>query len=161
MSLQQVLFDAQADTIRARVDDAPITPWIIDRLIRSGAMTESGLTRRARPRPCPSCGAWTVCGLDADLLALEARCDATPLTALGEVLALAAGRRTVELVRTRGRLQLEQRWADHIEGRPAGAGTYDVLAEHRCGQPIPPAYAAPTTHVTPTSTSHQDQEPGF
>lgn len=165
MSLQQTLFDTQAEAIRTRRDDAPLTPWIVERLIRSGAMTETGLTRRARPRPCPTCGTWTVCGLDADTLALEARCDVTPLTALGEVLVLATGRRTVELIHTRGRLQLEQRWADHIEGRPAGGlpglSPYDVLAEHRCGQPIPPAYAAQTVHQPPSTTTRETQEPGF
>lgn len=157
MTLQQALFDAQPS--RPSGDGTGLTPWIVDRLIRTGAMTETGLTRRARPRPCPSCGTWTVCGLDADILALEARCDTTPLNALGEVLVLAGGRRTVELVHTRGRYQLEQRWADHIEGRPAGAGRYDVLAEHRCRQPVPPAYAAPTAHHRPAHT--QTEEPGF
>lgn len=155
MTLQQALFDAQP----IRTDSTTPAPWLVDRLIHTGAMTETGLTRRARPRPCASCGAWTVCGLDADMLALEARCDTTPLTALGEVLVLATGRRTAELVQTRGRFQLEQRWADHIESRPAGAGRYDVLAEHRCRQPIPPSYAAATSHHRPVST--QTQEPGF
>lgn len=127
----------------------PAAPHLVDALIRTGRLTETGLSRRARPRPCPRCGTWTIAGLDADRCALEAHCDPTPLTALGEVIALASGRRTLELVRTRGRLELEQRWADHIADQPAGTTRGDVLATHLCHQPIPSAWTRPSTHIPP------------
>lgn len=130
----------------------PARPQVVDALIRTGRLTETGLSRRARPRPCARCGIWTIAGLDADRLALEAHCDPTPLTALGEVVALAAGRRTLELVRTRGRLELEQRWADHIADQPAGTTRGDVLATHQCHQPIPDTWTSPSVHVTTTPT---------
>lgn len=155
MSLLDALFDATP----ARPTD-PAAPWLIDRLIQAGNLTETGLSRRARPRPCLRCRTWTIAGLDADQCALEAHCDPTPLTPLGEVLALAQGRRTLELATTGGRLQLEQRWADHITGHPAGAGRYDVLATHDCEQPpIPAAYTAPSTFTPPHRAT--TEEPGF
>lgn len=157
MTLQQALFDAQP----VRTNDAGPAPWLIEQLIRSGTLTETGLSRRARPRPCARCHTWTVCGLDADTLALEAHCDPQPLTPLGEVIALATGRRTLELVRTRGRLELEQRWADHIESRLAGnTPGADVLATHRCGQPIAASYSTTSVHAPPTRTATAE-EPGF
>lgn len=158
MTLQQALFDAQP----TRTCNAAASSWLIDHLRAAGHLTESGLTRRARPRPCPSCGTWTVCGLDADVLALEARCDTTPLTQLGEVVALAAGRRTVELVHTRGRFELEQRWADHIAARPPAAGRYDVLAEHRCHQELGALMPGlSTTSAFAPVARTTSEEPGF
>lgn len=137
------------------------TPWLVDHLRATGALTETGLSRRARPRRCYRCRAWTVTGLDADVLALEAACDPTPLSALGEVLALATGRRTVDLVATRGRLELEQRWADHIAAFPPGSGHGDVLAEHRCGLPVPDSWAAPSTHPPPRRAAAVPTDPPF
>lgn len=124
-------------------------PWLVDHLVHTGVMTETGLTRRARPRPCPHCSTWVITGLDADTLALEAACDPQPLNTLGEAMALVAGRRTLNLTRTRGRLELEQRWADHVESQPAGTGRADVLAEHVCGQPIPASWNT-TSRFKPT-----------
>ena len=150
MTALATLFD-DSQARRATTPTTPPPPRIVERLIHTGAITEAGLSRRARPRPCPRCGAWTIAGVDADILALEAHCDPTPLTPLGEALALATGRRTVELIHTRGRYELEQRWADHIAGRPAGAGRrYDVLAEHRHHDPIPTAWSTDTAFTTPT-----------
>lgn len=137
-----------------------MNPWLIDHLVRSGALTESGLTRRARPRRCPGCGTWTLAGLDADVCALEAHADPTPLTPLGEVAALLGGVRTVELVNSGGRHQLEQRLPDHIEGRPACSGRFDVLALHRCGQPIPRQFAAASA-FTPKTAAATTEEPPF
>jgi hypothetical protein len=66
-------------------------------------------------------------------MAFEAACDPEPLTMLGEVSALAAGRRTLNLVQRAGRFELDQRWAEHID---AGRSRLDVLASHLCGRPI-------------------------
>lgn len=149
-SLLATLFDNQP----ARPATAP-TPWLIAHLTRAGHLDETGLSRRARPRPCPLCRTWTVAGIDDDIAAFSTHADPTPLNQLGEVAALIAGRRTVELVHTGGRLQLEQRWADHIETRPAGQGRYDVLAVHACGQPIPddPALTLTSAHAPSPAAS--------
>lgn len=128
-------------------------PWLIRHLVAAGHLTETGLSRRARPRPCPTCHTWTLTGLDDDLCAFEATCDPAPLTTLGEALALIAGRRTLALRRTRGRLELDQRWADHIEAEPAGSPRLDVLATHTCGHPIPTAWTAPSA-FTPPPAAH-------
>lgn len=125
-------------------------PWIIDRLIRTGAITETGLSRRARPRPCPTCKTWTITGLDADVMAFEATCDPAPLTPLGEVAALMAGRRTLGLVQRSGRYELEQRWAEHID---ADRHRLDVLASHTCGQPITGEALVQSSAFKPASSS--------
>lgn len=151
MTLIATLFEAQPNR-----PDGPANPWLVDHLKATGALTESGLSRRARPRRCPTCSAWTVSGLDADILAFETHADPVPLSALGEVLALAAGRRTVELGLSRGRLELEQRWADHIASRPAGTGRYDVLAEHRHGLPVPATWSTASAFTATTATPAQE-----
>lgn len=154
MSLLATLFDIPTA-------DGAIPPAVLEHLQREGHLTETGLTRRARPRTCVRCQAWTVAGLDADILALEARCDPTPLSALGEVLALVDGRRTVDLIRTRGRLELEQRWGEHIDTFPAGGGHGDVLASHVCGQPIPATWSATSVHAPPRSRTTTPTRPPF
>lgn len=86
-------------------------------------------------RACPTihrCGATVLTGLDNDLAALVARVDPEPLTALGEVQALTAGRTTYAL---RGQaLDRRDRWS--IPGHPP-SHALPVHAEHRCGEPLP------------------------
>lgn len=108
--------------------------WLVDHLIRTGHMTETGATRRARLRSCPrGCGAWVVFGLDGIVAAREARVDPTPLSALGEALALLEGRYTEALYREGGGYALDPRQPIQIKSRPAGATPReDVLREHRC-----------------------------
>lgn len=95
------------------------------------ATTHNGISRRAKDRTCV-CGAAILVGLDADRCAGEARADAAPITAVGEVMALLDGRDTY-LRRGRFRIELDRRSRWHIAG--AGADDVDVLAEHRCGTP--------------------------
>jgi hypothetical protein len=111
-------------------------PWEIleSHLIRTGAISPDGTTRRAQPRRC-RCGARILVGLDADRCALRADVDPTPLSALGEALAHLEGRRTYALNPDGGRIVLDYRDAGRIAHRPAGTGRFDVMAEHRCHQP--------------------------
>lgn len=89
------------------------------------------------------CGQHLLVGLDGDRCALVARVDIYPLSNVGEVEAMRDGRRTYRLYwRT---LDPRDQW--NIAGMPAEAGT--VLAEHRCGAPIPADWRRPI-HVADT-----------
>lgn len=102
-------------------------------LVAAGLMDERGNSRRACARACQRCGAKTVVGYDADRVAILAVADPTPLTAIGEVLAIVAGRQTWTL-EDRGRLELNYRDAWRIRAHPAEERpSAVVLAEHRCG----------------------------
>lgn len=106
------------------------------------AVVHNAVSRRAQHRACV-CGAVILVGLDADRAAGEAKVDVTPLTAVGEALAILAGR-TTYLLRTTGRPELDHRSRWHIAG--ASADDVTVLAEHRCGAPpLPSRPAAVTT----------------
>lgn len=113
--------------------------WLQRMLIAKGVMTESGLFRKARIQRHRGCGLPILAGLDADLCALEARCDVAELTAEGEALALLAGRRTYELDANR-HLHPRNRYA--ITRRSAQATT--VLVEHHCDTPTPASWTKPT-----------------
>jgi len=110
----------------------------------------AGLThRRAATATCPECGAEVIRGLDAEVGGRCVDADPLPLSAAGEALTRLGGSRTYELVRTGGRLELDQRDQWRIRGRPAGgARTGDVLAGHRCGMEAPESWWAPSRHVT-------------
>lgn len=71
-------------------------------------------------------------GLDAELLADDVRVDPAPLSALGELLALAAGVHTYEL-HWRGRYEIDPRELWHIQSRaPGELFNTDVVAAHVC-----------------------------
>ena len=108
-----------------------------DHLIATGAMTPNGTTRRAQPRLCRTCNAHVITGLDADLTALAAIADPTPLDQLGELTAIATGRPTYTLERDGPRLVLNYRDAGRIAHRPPGGIRYDVVPAHVCGRPLP------------------------
>lgn len=88
--------------------------------------------RAAGLRTCPRCGAPILTGLDNDTAALTARADPTPLTPLGETLALLAGRPTYNLTTTSGRKELHRRDEWHIKGERR----YPVIPAHKCGAPL-------------------------
>lgn len=122
--------------------------WLRDHLVASGHMTETGLTRRARLRPCPGhiktpvdrrrCPALVLAGLDDDKCALEARADPTPLSPLGEALAVVEGRITYTLRREGPGWVLDSRDHHAIDHAPAGSRPrHDVVRQHRCGTPPP------------------------
>ena len=139
--------------------------WLRDHLIRTGHITETGVTRAAKIRGCPMrCGSFVLVGLDdAHQCALEARADPIPVSALGEALALVEGRRTWSLHREAGRWVLDPRDDHHIAGYPAGTRLReDVLREHRCGIGVPTgALAAASTHPDTRPPLPAGAEPGF
>lgn len=131
--------------------------WLRDHLIRTGAMTEKGTTRRARYRHC-RCGLVILTGLtDPHTCAIEAHVDPHPLNPLGEALALLEGRYTVTARPEAGRFVLDDRDDLTIAARPAGTTLRaDVLAEHRCGRPVPKGGRGPSSfhaaHAAPLPT---------
>lgn len=159
MTTGQALLGALASR-RHDHQDAP-DAGVLRHLIRAGHLTESGLSRRARPRPCPHCCAWTIAGLDADVCALETHVDPSPLTPLGEMLALLDHRPTFELVRAEGRFQLERRHAWRITFAPAGSTPRaDVLALHRCdATPISGPALAPTAFAEANAATYPPGTP--
>lgn len=88
--------------------------------------------RAAALRLCTRCRKPIIVGLDADVCALTAKCDPTPLTQFGEAVALTQGRITYDLMSGNRRKELEPRNAEMIR-RPR---RHPVLAEHRCGQSL-------------------------
>lgn len=121
-------------------------PWNVlrDKLVANGSLTARGSARGAKPRICERCNAPVLIGLDDDIAALDVTADPTPLDALGEILAVAQGRRTYTLAVTGGRHELNYRDEYRIRGRAPGAGHYDVVPEHRCGIAPLPTVAAVT-----------------
>lgn len=127
-----------------------LPPHIRRHLQATGVLTDRGTSRRARLIECRFCRAWVVAGLDADVAAFDSSADPTPLTPTGEVLALLDGRATFDLTERRDRSELDYRDAAVITGHPADRGR--VLAEHRCGLPVPTTWAAPPQQATRTAT---------
>lgn len=101
------------------------------------------MTRHTNTRRCPTCKASVLVGLNDDLAAFQVVVDPTPLTPIGEALALLAGRPTLHLHTDhthRRYLARRDRW--HIKGQPAGSidrlYPFDVVAEHVCNaDPLP------------------------
>lgn len=121
--------------------------------------------RGVRARWCPGCRTPILTGLDADQCALLAKADPTPLTALGEAMALLDGRATYTLTRDHGRsiVTLSRRTAGTITRQPAGADVasllaWDIIGEHRCGQTTPDELTAATRLADLTVTA-TDQPP--
>lgn len=100
--------------------------------------------RRAIPSTC-ACGAAVLHGVDANVAGFTATADSRPLTRTGELLAVIQGRAVYDLD---SRPSLHRRRAWHIRGNPP-TPYRPVVAEHRCGQPLPDAWIAPTAPATP------------
>lgn len=119
-----------------------IPAWLRRHLEQTGVTTQ-GYTRRARPDRCKTCRATVVKGWTDEPCAILASADPTPLSNLGEALALLQGRATYDLARRGGRYELDHRESDHIASSPpetpdAWRRNADVLAEHRChADPLP------------------------
>lgn len=132
-------------------------------LARKGLLTDKGNTRYAVAKPCRSCGATIVAGIDWELEWLqnspEIHADIEPLSAAGELTALMLGRVTYDLRRdhAKGRWQMHSRTATSIGllGRvaytrnPIGTDRqkWDVLVSHSCGSSLP---NQPSTQPAPT-----------
>lgn len=110
--------------------------------------------RAANLKPCPLCRATVLAGLDGDAAALPIRCDPTPLTQMGEAVALLQGRTTYDLLPAKTGRELHER-TTHFINKPR---RYLVFAAHKCNNPLTAfmQHAEPETEVTPN-----DQHPPF
>lgn len=127
-----------------------------------GLWNEDGIARRARARLCPKCGDPIMVGLDADVAAYPAKCDPTPLNALGEVQALMTGRATWHLNYIGGRYEINYRYAEHIKAHPAGSDPrVEVLAEHKCGMATPVNLRGAYMDTPHTRKANDNDEPPF
>lgn len=140
-----------------------MSTWLRDHLIRTGHMTETGISRRARIRRCRRCSSHILTGLDADVCAIEANADPVPLSPLGEALAVLEGRITWSLHSEGGRWVLDVRDPLHIAAHPAGTrGREDVVREHRCrSSSVVPALTASTRFPETRPPAPVGSEPGF
>lgn len=93
------------------------------------------MTRKAHGAVC-RCGAAILVGDDADRAALTARVDPVMLSRDGELFAV-CDRRHVYARDPSGALHRRDRWMLRSAAREP------VLAEHRCGAPIPSLWIAP------------------
>lgn len=116
--------------------------WLARRLDAAGLMDIStGAMRSARVAICPTCQARVFRGINADWGGWSVDADLEPLSALGEALALMAGRTTLELRWLGNRYELDGRDPFRISGAPAGTRAgLDVLLAHECeGEEYPHA----------------------
>lgn len=130
--------------------------WLRRHLEASGHLSPDGVTRAARTTHCRRCGAVVMRGLDGDKAAFPATVDPEPLTALGEVLALLAGRGTYELRWVGHRYELDARDQWQIQGRPPAE--IHAVAEHACGSGLTAAGYRPDD-PTPPPTEYPDDPP--
>jgi hypothetical protein len=107
--------------------------WLRRHLEQTGRLDTDGCSRTIRAGHCPDCHTPTVRGLDSDICGMPVRCDTDVLDPVGELLAVAAGRITYDVTGPARRPQLDPRRPAHI----TGPRRYPVLAEHRCGHPLP------------------------
>jgi hypothetical protein len=105
--------------------------WLWRHLEETGAGNPDRIGRQVRATVCRTCHAPTLTGLDNDMCAGVAHADPTPLSPLGEALALLGGRNTYTLHQASGRLELQIRDQWQIQGSPAGT-RHDVLPAHTC-----------------------------
>lgn len=110
--------------------------------------------RAATLRLCPRCKAPVITGLDADRAAINATCDPTPITPLGEAYALVQGRSTYCFADDNGRKILWHRYHWNIKA----ARRWPVLATHKCHSPMTP-FAAPLTETTTRKATADDTPP--
>lgn len=110
---------------------AELPDWLLAQLTAAGRIDTDG-TRRTVAHRRHTCGQPILAGLDHDPCGLPVTADPWPVDAMGEALALLAGRRTYDLA-GRMRLELNHRCASAL-ARPR---RWPVVADHRCGQPLP------------------------
>lgn len=108
--------------------------WVIETVAARTGIDVREASRKARATVCPTCSAHVIVGLDADMCAFTARADPTPLSRIGEVLALAAHRATYTYTGKPPRLDSRDKYAI----TRASAAEVIVLPEHVCGAPALP-----------------------
>lgn len=143
-----------AGAVEQKVLSHPSPSTLTDRvrqhLIATGRITENGTSRRLQIRSCHQCRTTVLAALDADICAFDIQADPDPVGRLGELLAVADGRRSYDVIDTAGRLELEYRRAIHIGSRRRCPVVVEhrcaVVVEHRCGLPVPaePVAAIPS-----------------
>lgn len=111
--------------------------------------------RAANLRACPLCRGPVLAGLDADTAARPVRCDPTPLTEMGEAVALLQGRQTYDLLPTKTGRELHERSPYFIE-KPR---RYQVFATHKCNSPLIAFIEIPAEPRT--EVHHEDDRPPF
>lgn len=118
-----------------------VSEWLRDHLTQLGRWNVDGVSRRASLRRCRTCGEPVVAGLDAERCGLPALVQPDPLDVVGELLAVAGGRRTFALHGLAiARPELDRRDRFHIAGSPANTERAPyVVGEHRCREPLPTA----------------------
>ncbi len=104
------------------------------------------------------CGQTILTGLDDDTCAGTATVDPTPLTAIGEALALIDGRCTYALTWRASLPELDQRTQWDLRARDADHTV--VLPEHRCHTAPLPTHGTPITLDDPDLKETPD-EPDF
>lgn len=142
----------RATSGRRPVDHAAIQR----RRLAAGLVDAEGTSRKVRARTCARCSAPVLGALDGAWLAVTVSLDPTPVDVMGELLAVIAGRGTWRLSWCGGHYEVDPRTAIEIERTPPTE--VEVLAGHRCGEPLPPAMRAPKSSrrqkaATPTNDS--------
>lgn len=115
---------------------------------------QNDAARCASIRLCRRCHAPILQGLDADNAAMTARCDPTPLTEMGEAVALLQGRTTYDLVTVKAGRELHPRTTHFIQKKER---RYLIVATHICGNPLA-AFTQPAKQKTKV---HDDDTPPF
>lgn len=118
--------------------------------------------RYAKPARCPECHAPVLQGQDGEHAAFTILADPQPIGTFGEALAHLAGRPTYKLRRAGRRHTLTRRDCWQIKGPRDGtvrrSPVFDVLAEHRCWQPLP---AIPSKFTATPETGADDGPPPY
>lgn len=138
-------------------DLSPVIPWWAQAYeTRTGG--ELRLTSgKAIPARCDRCGAWTLHGYDAPLMAGLAVVDPNPLTPVLEAAAVVLDLPTYQLWGAPGRWSLTPRHEPGVRriGTARPAGDVIALAAHTCRPPLSSAHLRMTAR-TPART---DQPP--
>lgn len=125
---QDALIETAAETGPRKPSRPPhVAQWLADQ------------TRHIQAERCRACRADILRGLNDHWCAWSIDVDPTPLSALGEALAILAGRSTVAC-ETWGEsgARFTRRGRHQITSRPAGTFRGDVYATHLCGStPLP------------------------
>jgi hypothetical protein len=101
--------------------------WLADRL---GAPTRRGVTAER----CRDCRAQILFGWDDDVAATRVAVEPTPLTPMGEAIALLGGRSSYTLKSRKAGLALWRR--DHWQIAGIKSPRIDIVATHKCGESL-------------------------
>ena len=110
--------------------------------------------RAATLRPCRTCRGTVLAGLDSDSAGIPVYCDPTPLSEMGEAVALLQGRITYDLLPSKTGRELHQR-TPHFIAKPR---RYSVFATHKCHNSLM-AFIQPAE--SKTEAHHDHNQPPF